>query len=178
MMSTWKMTSDGRRLSIEDFLQSKKTFDGRRCSMEDDVQWKTIFNGRSCLMEDSIWWKTHLMEDYVWWRQSSMEDSLQCKRTFGGRKHSFRNRGFLNWSLTQKTKDYFDHLYNFLFRLRYLRESHKGPLVPKCYSPSPNTRKAEETKCWTVCATKSSCICSQQNFYTGRLFSLEPKHKL
>ena len=79
--------------------------------------WKTIFYGRCLLMEDNIWWKTSFdgrqhsmeyLEDILWWRiifdgrQPLMVDFLWRKMTFDGRRSLME--GFLNWSLTQKTK--------------------------------------------------------------------------
>ena len=92
-------------LTKEDFW-CRTTFDGRWHLMEDKLWWKTTFNRRQLLMEDVIWWKTI----FGWYmnldvRSPLMEDNLeQRKMTFCGRKQCFRNGGFLNLSLTLKTK--------------------------------------------------------------------------
>ena len=93
----WKYTFDGRLLLMEEDFWWKTTFNGRRLLREDDYWWKTNFDGRQLLRGNNFWCKTTFNG-----RQSSMVDDFQCKSTFGGKNGA--SEGFLNWSLTLKTK--------------------------------------------------------------------------
>ena len=68
----WKMTSDGRRPSMDDDAHWKLTFN----MMKDNFQWKMPFNGRQPSAEDdnNLWRTTLIGKRHFDKRQPLIED--------------------------------------------------------------------------------------------------------